>query len=128
LHQRAASLYRRIQVESASPPRVLLEVFRRLVEDVQRARECIAARDIPGKARAVDHALALLGQLDGMLDHAVAPELCRQLAEAYAFCGKQLLLASASLDTGPLANVDVVIGAIRDGFGQLVDRPSTPSP
>jgi flagellar protein FliS len=123
VHRRAASLYRKVQVESASPPRILLEVYRRIGEDVQQARECMAARDFRGKGKAIDHALALFGQLEEALDHAAAPDLCRNLADAYAFCRGRLLLASARLDPRPLAEVDRVLGPIHEAFEKIIDKP-----
>jgi flagellar protein FliS len=125
--RRATRQYRKVQLESAPPQRVLLEIYRRLDEDLQAARRCIAARDIQGKARAVDHALALLGQLEGALDHGLAPALCQDLAAAYAFCRNRMLLASVQLDPAPLSEIEQVLRPIREAFAQVID-PTPPGP
>jgi len=123
---RAARLYRRVHLESAPPPRLLLEVFSHLDQDLEAARRAIAALHVPAKARAIDHALALLGQLEAALDHQAAPALCRDLAASYAFCKQRLLLASARLDPAPLEDVARVLGPIRQAFEQVIERPPPP--
>ena len=128
MSHRAARHYLKVQLESAPPQRLLLEVFRRLGRDLEDVRQCLSARDIPGKARAVDHALALLGQLEGALDHAAAPGLCRNLATVYAFCKSRLLLASIQLDAAPLYEIEQALGPIREAFEQVIDRPAAPPP
>jgi flagellar protein FliS len=124
--RRGADRYRAVQIESAPPPRVLLEIYRRLELDLQGARRCLAAQDLEGKARAVDHALALLGQLEAALDHALAPALCRDLAALYDFCKNRLLLASVRLDPAPLDEAERALAPIREAFRAVIDPPDGP--
>lgn len=114
--RRAASHYRAVSLESAAPPRLVLEAFRRLDEDLRRLRRCLEARDVAGKARAADHALALLGELEGALDHAAAPPLARELATVYGFCRRQVVLASLQLEPAPLDEAERVLAPVREAF------------
>jgi flagellar protein FliS len=117
-----ASVYRKVQAESSSRPRLLLELFRRLAADLRAARACIEARDVGGKARALDHALAILGQLEEGLDHDRAPELCRNLAGCYASCRQRLLRAGRRLETAPLDEAVRLLAPIHEAFEEVIER------
>lgn len=124
---RGASRYRKVQLESAPPPRVLLELLGRLEADLAQAARSLSARDIQGKARAVQRALAVLGELEAALDHEVAPELCRNLAGLYRYCSSRILLASVRLDPAPLAEVAAHLQPVREAFEEVV-AAATPKP
>ncbi len=110
----------KLQAESAPPRRVLLELYHRLDADLRHARACIEAGDVAGKAEAVDHAFAILGQLEVALDHGLAPDLCRNLAISYAFCKGRLLQASLEMETAPLDEAARVLSPIHEAFEQVV--------
>jgi flagellar biosynthetic protein FliS len=98
MHARAANAYRRVDLESAPKQDVLGRLFERFAADLVTARTAMAAKDIPGKAAALDHALRIVGELEASLDHTVAPELCAQLQSLYRFVADELTKANRSLD------------------------------
>lgn len=113
---RGINAYRRAHVESAPPARLLEELFSYLDSDLRTAAECIAAKDIAGKARACDRALAILSDLEAALDHNAAPELCQNLASLYRFSSDRVLDASMRLDPKPLAEAQKVLAPVIDAF------------
>lgn len=108
--------YRRAHVESAPPARLLEDMFNYLAADLRTAADCIARKDVPGKARACDRALAILSDLEAALDYNVAPELCQNLAVLYRFSSDRILAASSRLDPTPLAEVEKVLTPVFDAF------------
>lgn len=108
--------YRRAHVESAPPARLLEDMFNYLAADLRTAADCITRKDVPGKARACDRALAILSDLEAALDYNVAPELCQNLAVLYRFSSDRILAASSRLDPTPLVEVEKVLTPVFDAF------------
>ncbi len=116
MHARAANAYRRVDLESAPKQDVLGRLFERFAADVVAARTAIAAKDIAGKATALDHALRIVGELDASLDHAVAPELCHQLQSLYRFVAEELTKVNRSLDVKGLDAPAKIMNDIATAF------------
>ena len=118
LHARAANAYRRVDLESAPKQDVLGRLFERFATDISVARTAIAAKDIAGKAAAIDHALRIVGELEASLDHSVAPELCTQLQSLYRFVADELIKVNRSLDAKgfdvPVKIMNDIATAFRD--------------
>lgn len=102
MHARAANAYRRVDLESAPKQDVLGRLFERFGADLATARTAIAAKDIAGKAAALDHAMRIVGELEASLDHAAAPALCSQLQSLYRFVTDELVKVNRSLDVKAL--------------------------
>jgi flagellar protein FliS len=116
MHARAANVYRRIDLESAPKTQIVERLFDRCVRDIATAREAIAARDIPRKAAALDHAMQIVVELKASLDVAAAPELCANLAALYDFVTQRLVEANASLVLPPLDQATRIMTELGDAF------------
>lgn len=118
MHARAANAYRRVDLESAPKQDVLGRLFERFAADVTAARTAIAAKDIAGKAAALDHALRIVGELEASLDHNAAPALCTQLQALYRFVADELTKVNRSLDPkgldAPVKIMNDLAAAFRD--------------
>jgi flagellar protein FliS len=113
---RAANAYRRADLESAPKTVIVERLFERFATDVAAAKTAIAAKDIHGKAAAIDHALRIVVELKGSLDHAAAPEMCANLEALYNFVSARLSEANAKLVTGPLDQAARVMADLGQAF------------
>lgn len=118
MYARAASAYKKVSIESASPARVLDELFRRLRLDFRVAKESLAAGDIAPRCNALSHALKLVGALEASLDRDVAPELCEGLTKLYAFVREQIVAANSQALAAPLDIADEIVAEIHEAFLQ----------
>lgn len=116
MHARAANAYRRVDLESAPKQDVLGRLFERFAADLATARTAIAAKDIPAKAAAFDHALRIVGELEASLDHSVAPELCAQLQSLYRFVADELTKVNRSLEVKGLDAPTKIMAEIATAF------------
>lgn len=116
MHARAANAYRRIDLESAPKPAVVVRLFERFLADLDAVRAAMARRDIPAKAAASDHALRIVGELEASLDHAAAPELCANLQSLYRFVAERVATASLAFDPFPLEEATRVMTELADAF------------
>jgi flagellar secretion chaperone FliS len=116
MYSRAANTYKRVFVESASPGKLLDELFARAIDDCRVARERMAARDLGGKGSAIGHALAIVGELAATLNFVAAPEMCQNLIALYDFVADRLMDANQRIDPAPLAEAARILGTLREAF------------
>jgi flagellar protein FliS len=116
IHNRAANTYRRVDLASAPKEQIVIRLFDRFAADVAGAHSAIAANDITGKAKMIDHALRIVGELTASLDHAAAPELCANLVALYGFVSDRLSTANLTLAREPLDQAAHVMASIGDAF------------
>jgi flagellar secretion chaperone FliS len=116
MHARAANAYRRVDLESAPKTQIVERLFDRCVRDIATARAAIEARDIHGKAAALDHALRIVAELKASLDVAAAPELCANLAALYDFVSDRLIDANTTLALPPLDQATRVMTELAEAF------------
>lgn len=111
MYARVAKAYADVDLGSMPKTQVVERLFDRFERDIETARAAIAARDIPAKAAAIDHATQITSQLRLALDPTAAPELCANLSALYQFVIDKLFEANLKLTTAPL---DVAVRIMRD--------------
>jgi flagellar protein FliS len=117
---KAARSYKRTHVES-SPARILEALLRRLLRDLDDAKTAMAAKDAGKKGEMVNHALAILAELDAALDHSAAPELCQSLSSLYAFASDRLIAGSSKMDPKPLDEAAAVLATLEGAFASAME-------
>lgn len=116
MSQRAAKLYRDVDLDSAPKGQILERLLSRLHLDLTVGRQAITDRKIEAKAAALGHAQAILVELKAALDHGQAPEMCANLARLYDFVNERINTAGTTLKTAPLDDAAQVIATIGDAF------------
>lgn len=124
---RGVALYRGVAFSSATPARLLDELYNRALLECGRARARIVAGDVAGKAAAAGKILEIVAALQGSLDHRVAPELAENLGRLYTFIEERVLRASIDRATGPLEEAERILSILHDGFRQAALAPSEAS-
>jgi flagellar protein FliS len=113
---RAASVYRRVDLESAPKTQILERLFERCLVDITEARAGIEARDVKRKALALDHALRIVVELKASLDVEKAPQMCENLAALYDFVTDRLVSASLTMTVSPLDQAIRIISELGEAF------------
>jgi flagellar protein FliS len=116
MSSRAASAYKRVDLESAPKHQILDRLFDRFAADVSAARAAIQARDVKAKALEIDHAIQLVTELRASLDHASAPELCANLDALYEFVISRLVDANLRIESQPLEQASRIMAELGDAF------------
>jgi flagellar secretion chaperone FliS len=107
----AKSAYRESALRGATSVGLVVMLYEQAVQDLQRALEAIKENNIELRTREIDHALRVLGQLQGTLDKERGCEIARNLERFYA-------LAQASLLN---AQVKVAPEILRKRIGDLLE-------
>ena len=119
---RATSAYRSVDLNSAPKHEILRRLFERFLQDLDQGRIAIKAKDIVGKSKALDHALAIVNELQASLDHTASPEMSANLDNLYRFVTERIYAASAKLDTKPLDEAMKVMTEIAGAFREAMTR------
>ncbi|MDZ4693550.1 MAG: flagellar export chaperone FliS [Deltaproteobacteria bacterium] len=118
MYARAAGSYKKVSLDSATPERILDEVFVRFSRDCSQARTCIENNDqVTGRSH-LAHALELLWALRGALDYKTAPDVCNNLARLYQYARERLLEATVKMKIEPILEAESILAGIQSGFAE----------
>jgi flagellar secretion chaperone FliS len=79
----ARSPYRETAVRAAGPVRLVVLLYQQALEDLHRAHAALTRADIEGRTREINHALKVIGQLQGSLDLERGGVVARNLTRFY---------------------------------------------
>ena len=116
MYARAARSYQKTYLESASPARLIDEMYQRLLRDIETARQGIAEKDAKKRGEAISHGIEIVGAMHVALDRKLAPELCTRLGGLYVFITKRLSRANAYNDTKALDDAAKIVISLRESF------------
>jgi flagellar secretion chaperone FliS len=115
------------RVMSASPVELVQMLYEGAIEAVEKARVCLRAGDIAGRAQAISKASAIVGELAQSLGAASAgadaPEFERNLRRLYEFVIHCLLEANAAQTEAPLEDAGRVLVTLLEAW-RTVEAPA----
>jgi flagellar secretion chaperone FliS len=103
-------------VFSESPLSLVVALYRRAIEATSQAIECVAARDIPGRTKAINKAFAILTELLLSLDHEKGGEISQTLKPLYCYLQGRLIEAHGKQAAAPLAEVKRLLETLLEGW------------
>lgn len=118
MYQSRANAYKTVGVQSASPERILDEVFQRIRVDCQRALTAIENGDIQTRCEQIAHAIKLVDALEASLDRELAPELCTNLVGLYGYVRSRLVDGNAKTDASAVREAMELISEVHGSFQQ----------
>src|SRR5580698_8324071 len=90
-YSKAAVSYRRQEILTASPKRLVVIIYDHMLANLRRARMAIETKNIPARAEALTKANAAVIQLMVSTDLERGGEIAQQLRALYAFLFGELL-------------------------------------
>lgn len=112
----ATRAYRSVAVETATPTRILDELFQRFDRDCGDALGCLQRKDIAGRGRAIGHAVQIVGALASALDRSAGEALYRDLSRLYDYSARALLEANLEGRADRLESAREVMRELHSGF------------
>ena len=83
--------YRTTNGQTDNPVRWVVLLYEQAVEDLRRARAAFRTGDVAARTTEIDHALLIIGQLQGSLDMAQGGEVAQSLDRFYDTVRAQVL-------------------------------------
>lgn len=114
--------YQADAVTTASPSRLVVMLYDRLVKDLYAAHTAIGSADIPAAHHALRHAQEIVAELTGSLDVAQWPE-AHSLASLYEYLGYTLVRANLAKSRAYIVDCLAVVEPLRDAFAAAAQSP-----
>ena len=103
-------------VANADPHGLVLMLMDGCAERLATAMGCIERRDIARKAKLLHSCVTLLTELRGSLNRAEGGSLAENLSNLYDYMMRQLLMANATSESGPVKEVLSLLNEIRSAW------------
>jgi flagellar protein FliS len=114
--------YQADAVTTASPSRLVVMLYDRLVKDLYAAHAAIGAADIPAAHNALLHAQEIVAELTGSLD-VERWEEARSLASLYEYLSHTLVRANLAKSRSYVTDCLEVVEPLRDAFATAALAP-----
>lgn len=114
--QPGANPYKSVSVDTASPRQRLLMLFDGAIRFSNRAARCIDSGDLAGKGLYVGKAQAIVQELQNVLRHDVAPDLCGALSSLYTYIIELYSKANLHSDRESIAEAIELLETVKSGF------------
>lgn len=111
--------YKSVSVDTASPRQRVLMLFDGAIRFSNRAARCIEAGDLAGKGLHVGKAQAIVQELQNVLRHDLAPDLCGALSSLYTYVIELYSKANLNSDVAPLAEAIELLETVKSGFSDV---------
>jgi len=91
--------YRAVAIQGASPVKLVICLYEQAIEDLRQAVIALEKGEIEARTRKINHAIMVLGQLQGSLDMQRGGEVARNLEHFYAMVRAGLCQAQLKQST-----------------------------
>jgi len=103
----------------ASPYRLVAMLFQKILDNIATAKGAISQKDYAKKGEQISNAIAILGVLEGSLDHEQGGEISSNLSALYNFCSTKLFEANSNSDIELLNEIAQIIIPIKSGWDAI---------
>ncbi|MEO8658391.1 MAG: flagellar export chaperone FliS [Bryobacteraceae bacterium] len=116
--------YLESKIYSADPVELVRMLYAAALNSTRSAREHLAAGQIAARSAAISKVLAILGELDGSLDHSVGGAVSQGLAELYAYMRRRLCEANLRQADAPLAETESLLATLLEAWQKVEVIPA----
>jgi flagellar secretion chaperone FliS len=109
-------------VAAADPHRLIVMLMDGALERIQTARGCIARGDAAEKARLLNRAVSIVGELRGSLDMKNGGQIAVNLSELYDYMARRLLKATSENRIELLDEVSGLLNEIRSAWVSIAPQ------
>jgi flagellar secretion chaperone FliS len=122
-----ARAYRESAVRGASPVGLIVILYEEIIRSMRKAQRALISADIEERTRSLNHALAVVGHLQGVLDFEKGGQVARDLSAFYGLMRSSILDANARADTQTMESVVAEFSKVKQAW-QIVDREISGQP
>lgn len=106
-------------VAAADPHRLIVMLMDGALERIAAARGCIQRKEMAEKARLLNRAVSIVGELRGSLDMRAGGQIAENLAGLYDYMCTRLVQANAESSIPLLDEVSKLLGEIRSAWIEI---------
>jgi flagellar secretion chaperone FliS len=120
---RGAEAYYQTHVQSRSPLELVVMLYDGAIRFLNQTTEAMERGDLVAKRDAMSRSMAILAELQGMLDYEQGGEVAASLGSLYTYMIERLSTANAERDPKPIAEVVRLLSGLRDAWSQIAQQP-----
>lgn len=114
-------------VAASDPHRLIVMLMDGALERINAARGCMERGDIAEKAKLLNRAVSIIGELRGSLNMSAGGQIATNLSDLYDYMSRRLLVATSDNRVEPLEEVNKLLQEIRGAWVSIPpasrDRP-----
>lgn len=118
----ALAQYRQARVQTASPVRIVVQLYDAAIRFMQAGAEAISQNDPSARGNNFRKAHAVVSELLATLDNEKAPELCAELERLYDFVLHQIQQAQIKNDPELVPPAVKVMTQLRSAWAELAEK------
>lgn len=118
-----SAVYRRVEVETASPEKLIVMLYNGAIKRVEEGKLAIAAKDLRQTHDHLLRAQEIVTELRGALDFS-AGEIAQSLDRSYEYLHHLLVQANLKKSAAPLDECLVHLRGLRDAWAEISSRPA----
>ena len=123
----AAQTYRRTEIQSRSPLELVIMLYDGANRWMTQARNAIERGDGPAKHEAIDRSLAIIVELQNVLNLQEGGEIAASLDSLYSFVNERLIDANMHNDVDAVDEAIKVLAPLHDAWTQLAQASTEES-
>jgi flagellar secretion chaperone FliS len=124
----SAFAYRQSSAIGGSPVGQVVALYDTILRDLRRAMSAMEAGNVEKRVVAVNHALVVIGELQGVLDFEHGGEPARHLEDFYKVARTMVMQGSVTNSRETLQEVAAMIMRIRSAWSQIESTVPTSGP
>ena len=120
--------YLESRILSADPIELIAILYEHAIRFTGEARESLAKRDIATRSARISRVIAILGELDGSLNHAAGGAISANLARLYQYMRERLMVANLKQEDAALAEVERLLTTLAEAWDGVKQNGSSHTP
>jgi flagellar secretion chaperone FliS len=119
--------YLESRVLAGDPVELIHLLYEHAEMQVKLARAALQSGNIADRSQAITKALAVVGELEGSLDHSTGGSISQNLARLYQYIRKRLVDANLKQDGAALGEVGSLLRTLDEGWTAMQHAVSVPA-
>jgi len=115
--------YRETDLATATPEMLVVRLYDGAMRFAHQARAHVDAGRAPERARALSRALAIVSELQAVLDHERGGEIARNLHALYDFVTDRLVAANLEERGEPIDQAVGILETLAEGWREIAANP-----
>lgn len=121
------SYYQEVEVKTADPFELVILLYQGAIRNLNKAKSHLNRGEIEPRVQAINKAMAIIGELQAVLDFEKGKEIATSLDRLYTYMLNRLTEANVNRDTQRLEEVIKLLQTLKSGWEEARQqlRPAT---
>ena len=125
MYNKGAQAYLQTQVQSRTPMELVVMLYDGAIKFLGQARDAMAAGDLIGKRQSLSRGLAIVQELQNMLNMEAGGEVAERLDGLYTYIQSRCYDANAQRDPAGFDEAVRLLTPLRDAWAAVANEPPT---